>query len=635
VVLREIEGHEAAQKEEIIVGYQGEPGAYGEIAAAAHGGIPRGFASFEKLLEALRDGLIDEAVLPMENAVVGAITEALEPFAQFVVEGMELVAVGLTSVPVRLSLAARPGTPLNEVKRAWSHPAALRQCTHRLSQMGIERVVCYDTAGAAQIVAHESSTDAAVCSRRAAERYGLEVLVEDVSDKEQNGTRFVHLRMADHARAQVPLAFLRTSSMTATSRLDVLTGATLLPLAGSAEFPVRMWVLGADAARLQALAPARDVQVVSLGQPAAHAARLVPAKPGTEPVVKSLPHATARRAPTVVEIGPFKVGAGARAMIAGPCSVESREQVMRIAREVASCGATMLRGGIFKPRTNPYAFQGHGIEALDWMLDAGKETGLPIVTEVMAVDQVRPVAERADMLQIGARNMQNFDLLRAVGRAGRPVLLKRGAGATVDEWLGAAEYIMAAGESRVVLCERGIRTFETATRNTLDLGGMLAARPLTHLPLIADPSHAAGRADLVEGLARAAWAAGADGLIVEVHDDPARALSDAEQALVPARFQELSRALALHPDARLPLAQLRAWVDSIDHDLAVLVQRRLEVAKVIGASKRQTGRAVLDPRREAAVRRTYMEALPGDRNLANKLVDLLIEAARAQQSIED
>ena len=253
----------------------------------------------------------------------------------------------------------------------------------------------------------------------------------------------------------------------------------------------------------------------------------------------------------------------------------------------------------------------------------------------MAVDHVKPVAEKADVLQIGARNMQNFDLLCAVGRAGRPVLLKRGAGSTVDEWLGAAEYIMAAGELRVILCERGIRTFETATRNTLDVGGMLAARPLTHLPIIADPSHAAGRADLVEGLARAAWSAGADGLIVEVHDDPARALSDAEQALVPARFAELARNLALHPDARLPLAQLRAWVDAIDHDLGVLVQRRLEVAKVIGDSKRQTGRAVLDPRREAAVRRTYQEALPGNKLLADKLVDLLLEAAKAQQSIDE
>ncbi len=637
MVLREIADRESAQQQPDAprVGYQGEPGAYGEVAAAAHGGIPQGYASFEKVLEALRDGGIDEAVLPMENAVVGAITEALEPFAQAVVDGLELVAVGLTSVPVRLSLAARPGTPLNEVKRAWSHPAALRQCTHRLAQLGIERVVCYDTAGAAQIVSHDASTDAAVCSRRAAERYGLEVLLEDVSDKEQNGTRFVHLRMADHARAQVPLAFLRTSSMTATGRLDVLTGATLLPLAGNAEFPVRMWVLGADAARLQALAPVRDVQVVSLGQPAAQAARMVPPKQGSEPVVKSLPHATARKPLTIVEVGPLRVGAGARAMIAGPCSVESPEQVMRIAREVASCGATALRGGIFKPRTNPYAFQGHGLDALEWMVAASKATGLPIVTEVMAVDHVQAVAEKADILQIGARNMQNFDLLRAVGRAGRPVLLKRGAGATVDEWLGAAEYVMAAGEARVILCERGIRTFETATRNTLDLGGMLAARPLTHLPIIADPSHAAGRADLVEGLARAAWAAGADGLIVEVHDDPARALSDAEQALVPARFAELSRALALHPDARLPLMQLRAWVDAIDHDLAALVQRRLEVAKVIGESKKQTGRAVLDPRREAAVRRTYKEAMPGSSDLADKLVDLLIEAARAQQSIED
>ena len=619
---------------DLRVGYQGEPGAYGEVAAAAHGGIPQGFASFEKLLEALRDGGLDEAVLPIENAVVGAITEALEPLAEAVLGGMDLAATALTSVQVRLCLAVRQGTPLGDVKRAWSHPAALRQCSKKLAELGIERVVCYDTAGAAQIVSQDSSTDAAVCSRRAAERHGLSILIEDVSDKEQNGTRFVHVRMADHARAQVPLAFLRTTSMTATSRLDVLTGATLLPLAGTAEFPVRLWVLGADAARLQALAPVRDVQVISLGQPAAHAARIAP-KAGTEPAVKSLPHATARKSPTVVEVGPFKVGGGARAVIAGPCSVESPEQVMRIAAEVASCGATALRGGIFKPRTNPYAFQGHGLDALKWLCDAGKSVGLPVVTEVMAVDQVKPVAEHADVLQIGARNMQNFDLLRAVGRGGRPVLLKRGAGSTVDEWLGAAEYVMASGEARVILCERGIRTFETSTRNTLDVGGMLAVRPLTHLPVMADPSHAAGRADLVEGLARAAWAAGADGILVEVHDDPARALSDAEQALVPQRFAELARALALRPDARLPLAQLRAWVDAIDHDLAALVQRRLEVARVIGDSKRKTGRAVLDPRRETAVRRTYRDALPASSDLADKLVDLLIQAARGQQSIED
>jgi len=618
---------------DLRVGYQGEPGAFGEVAAAAHGGVTVPFASFEKLLEALQTGELDEAVLPLENAIVGAITEALEPLAAAVVRGQELVATALTSVSVRLSLAARQGTPLPDVKRAWSHPAALRQCTLKLAELGIEPVVCYDTAGAAQIVSTDASTDAAICSRTAAERHGLTILLEDVSDRDQNNTRFVHLRQADHARAQVPLAFLRTSSMTATNKLDVLTGATLLPLAGTTEFPVRLWVLGADAARLQALAPVRDVQVISLGQPAAHAARL-PAKEGTAPAVKSLPHATARRPPTVVEVGPFKVGGGARAVIAGPCSVESPEQVMRIALHVAACGATALRGGIFKPRTNPYAFQGHGLEALKWLADAGKAVGLPIVTEVMAIDQVGPVSEQADVLQIGARNMQNFDLLRAVGRSKRPVLLKRGAGATVDEWLGAAEYVMASGEERVILCERGIRTFEPSTRNTLDLGGMLAARPLTHLPLVADPSHAAGRADLVEGLARASWAAGADGIIVEVHDDPARALSDAEQALVPARFAELARALLLRPDARLPLAQLRAWVDAIDHDLAALVQRRLEVARVIGDSKKKTGKAVLDPRREAAVRRTYGEALSGSRDLADKLVDLLIEAARAQQSIE-
>jgi len=637
-VLREIADREAPKNLEIPaelkVGYQGETGAFGEGAAAAHGGIPVPYASFEKLLEALGTDAIDEAVIPLENAVVGAITEALEPLAAAVMRGLDLVAVGLTSVPVRLALAAKQGTPVGDVKRAWSHPAALRQCTQRLASMGIEPVVCFDTAGAARLVAGDASTDAAICSRNAADRAGLTVLVEDLSDRDQNNSRFVHLRMADHARAQVPLAFLRTSSMTATTKLDVLTGATLLPLAGTAEHPVRMWVLGADAARLVALAPARDVQVISLGQPAAQAAR-IPPKEGTAPAVKSLPHATARRAPTVIEVGPLKVGGGHRAMIAGPCSVESPEQVMRIAQEVVACGATALRGGIFKPRTNPYAFQGHGYEGLDWLVAAGKEVGLPIVTEVMAVDQVKAVAEKADVLQIGARNMQNFDLLRAVGKAGRPVLLKRGAGATTDEWLGAAEYVMASGEKRVMLCERGIRTFEPSTRNTLDLGGMLAVRPLTHLPVIADPSHAAGRADLVEGLARAAWAAGADGLIVEVHDDPARALSDAEQALVPQRFAELARALDLNPDARLSLTQLRAWVDAIDHDLGALVRRRLEVARIIGQSKRKTGRAVLDPRREAAVRRTYVEALPGAPRLADQLVDLLIEAAKAQQSIDE
>ena len=636
-MLREIADREAIDELKpgaIRVGYQGEAGAFGELAAANSGNLPVPFASFEKLLDALGKGEIDEAVLPVENAIVGAIGEALEPLAAAVCGGLDLVATGLTSVAVRLALAVKDGTPLRDVKRAFSHPAALRQCLKKLAELGIEPVVSYDTAGAATAVASDASTDAAICSRRAAEAHGLTVLIEDVSDKEANNTRFVHLRHADHARATVPLAFLRAASLQATSRLDVLTGATLLPLAGNAEHPLRLWVLGADAARLTALAPVRDVQVISLGQPAAHAARLMP-KEGTAPAVKSLPHATARKPATVVEVGPFKLGAGHRAMIAGPCSVESAEQVMRIAKHVASCGATALRGGIFKPRTNPYAFQGHGYEALAWLKAAGDAVGIPIVTEVMAVDQVEKIAEQSDILQIGARNMQNYDLLRATGRSGRPVLLKRGAGATTDEWLGAAEYVMASGEARVILCERGIRTFEPSTRNTLDLGGMLAVRPLTHLPLIADPSHAAGRADLVEGLARAAWAAGADGLIVEVHDDPARALSDAEQALVPTRFAELARALVLQPDARLPLTQLRAWVDAIDHDLAILVKRRLEVARVIGESKRQGGKAVLDPKREAAVRRTYADVIEGQPELAGKLVDLLIEAARKQQSIEE
>jgi len=259
-------------------------------------------------------------------------------------------------------------------------------------------------------------------------------------------------------------------------------------------------------------------------------------EPGVEKVVPilkpyKLVSAEFRGRDTVVEVAGRPIGGGSFGLIAGPCAVESREQTLASARACKAAGATALRGGAYKPRTSPYAFQGLGKPGLEILAEARAETGLPIVTELMDVRQLDDVLEVADMIQLGARNMQNFDLLREVGRTNVPVLLKRGLSATVEEWLLSAEYIAREGNQDIVLCERGIRTFETATRSTLDISAVPAAKQHTGLPVIVDPSHAAGKRDLILPMARAAVVAGADGLIVEVHPAPENALCDGPQAL--------------------------------------------------------------------------------------------------------
>jgi 3-deoxy-7-phosphoheptulonate synthase len=241
---------------------------------------------------------------------------------------------------------------------------------------------------------------------------------------------------------------------------------------------------------------------------------------------------------TIVNVSGVEIGGGFTVM-AGPCSVESEEQVIETARAVKAAGADMLRGGAFKPRTSPYSFQGLGLNGLKILAKAREETGLPVVTEVLDPRDVSWVAEFADILQIGTRNMQNFSLLREVGRAGRPVLLKRGMFSTLEEWLNCAEYILSEGNPDVILCERGIRTFESYTRNTLDLSAVPAIRELTHLPIIIDPTHSTGRISLIGPMSLASVAAGADGLLIEVHYRPQEALCDADQALTPAMFADI------------------------------------------------------------------------------------------------
>ena len=257
---------------------------------------------------------------------------------------------------------------------------------------------------------------------------------------------------------------------------------------------------------------------------------------------------------SVFKLDGFTVGGNEIPIIAGPCAVESREQILEVAQAVKEAGANALRGGVFKPRTSPYSFQGLGEEGLEYLVEAREKTGMPIVVEVMAVSQIEMMEKYVDVFQLGARNMQNFNLLRAIGETRTPVLFKRGMSATIEEMLMASEYILSGGNTRVMLCERGIRTFETATRNTTDINAIPVLKQLTHLPVIIDPSHSTGDSAFVSAVAKAGVAAGADGVIVEVHQDPAHAISDGKQSLTPEVFAKMVKqvkAVAEAVDRRL------------------------------------------------------------------------------------
>jgi 3-deoxy-7-phosphoheptulonate synthase len=257
---------------------------------------------------------------------------------------------------------------------------------------------------------------------------------------------------------------------------------------------------------------------------------------------------------SVFQLDGFTVGGTEVPIIAGPCSVESREQILEVAHAVKEAGANALRGGVFKPRTSPYAFQGLGEKGLEYLVEAREQTGMPIVVEVMAVSQIAMMEKYVDVFQLGARNMQNFNLLRAIGETRTPVLFKRGMSATIEEMLMASEYILSGGNTRVMLCERGIRTFETATRNTTDINAIPVLKKLTHLPVIIDPSHSTGDSAFVSAVAKAGVAAGADGVIVEVHQDPAHAISDGKQSLTPEAFAKMVK-------------QVKAVAEAVDRTL--------------------------------------------------------------------
>lgn len=312
------------------------------------------------------------------------------------------------------------------------------------------------------------------------------------------------------------------------------------------------------------------------------------------------------------------VGGKEITLMGGPCAVESRKQMREAAKAVKEAGGRVLRGGVYKPRTSPYSFQGLGEEGVEYLAEAAAEYGLLCVTEVMDEHGLEVLIDKVDILQVGSRNMQNFHLLKLLGGIRKPIILKRGLSATIEEWLLAAEYILAGGNSEVILCERGIRTFEPSTRNTLDLSAVSLAKEFSHLPVIVDPSHAAGRADLIPSLAKAAIAGGADGLLIEMHPNPAEAQSDGEQSLTPEQFVQLASELkavarSVNRDFSLPqeesgLGQLRKRIDLIDRDIVQLLAERMYTAKKVGNYKKPD--QIRDGKREAEVlQRLYSWAL--------------------------
>jgi chorismate mutase/prephenate dehydratase len=478
--------------------------------------------------------------------------------------------------PVHHTIMAIPGAPLSGIRRVLSHPVALGQCRIWLAEHlpDVELVSAWDTAGSAEIVAQEQNPAlAAIAARPAADAHGLVPLAERIEDDPTNQTRFLTFTRADTAatirspggsRSKTSLIVLvdhKPGMLALTLQAFGARGVNLMALQSrperSAPWTYRFYVdvegSASDPRVSEALeeieALAAKLIVRGSYEAWTEGSRLsVPVPPPAHRVEKpAIPLVDRRRNPegTVVQVRDLRFGGSSPVLIAGPCSVESEAMILETADAVAAAGADMLRGGAYKPRTSPYDFQGLGVKGLRYLADARARTGLPVVTEVLSWEEVPVVAHFADMLQIGARNMQNFSLLRAASRSGKPILLKRGAGATIEEWLMAAEYVLAEGNQNVVLCERGIRTFERATRHTLDLNAVALVRERTHLPVLVDPSHAAGVRSLVTPLSLAALAAGACGLIVEVHPDPGQAMSDGAQSLDIPMFADLAR--QVHP----------------------------------------------------------------------------------------
>lgn len=573
------EGDEPSIKK---VSFQGSQGSFGYLAAAKH--FERtaesvayvGFGSYREAMESVERGESDYAILPIENTTSGGINEVYD-----ILHRTRLSIVGEEKLDVLPCLLALEGADLGSLSKVYSHPELVMQCSQFLAETGVSVENAFNPEQAAARIRKTGDTSAAViASEAAAELLGLQVLKRGVANQKDNFTRFlVVARKPVKVDPRVPC---KTSIVMVTGQrpgalveaLQVfqqnginLTKLESRPVVGNPweeMFYVDLEGNVADVRveqtfdeltritrfmKILGSYPSEDVQQTAVPeQPKGDEKKIArAAKPGGKAPKASKGYKLASREhkeeDTVIEIKGVQLGGDSFTVIAGPCSVESREQIMSCAQHAKKCGAKILRGGCFKPRTSPYSFQGMGYEGLELLVQAGREYGLPVVTEVMAVEDVHRVAEYTDIIQIGARNMQNFNLLQEIGRTQRPVMLKRGMSSSIEDLLHAAEYILSQGNQQVFLCERGIRTFETATRNTLDLSAVPVLRQRTHLPIIVDPSHAAGTRELVVPLAYGAKAVGAHGIMVEFHPEPEKALSDGPQALLYPQFEEMMQEL--------------------------------------------------------------------------------------------
>jgi len=546
---------------------------------------PVGFRTTTAAVEALLAKQLQFALLPIENTIAGSINNTY----QLLQQDRSLVIVDEEVWPVEHCLVALPGSGMADVRVIRSHPVALQQCERFLAEMPWATTEAFfDTAAAAESLVHrKDSKAAAICSQECARALGLTVLKIGIADHSDNFTRFVLVGAdAQTVDRRIPcktsLRFTVCHRPGALARvLQILDNHELnLTKLESRSRPESPWeyeffadVIGHQeddtlVAALQEIRPhtnhlhilgsypRRDLEMEEIPIRASGSKPIRDRQDSisNDPVPRS-PNATlgggassqsaAVPTPVSLQLGKVELGPGRFVVIAGPCAVESRQQMHDAACAVKEAGARCLRGGAFKPRTSPNSFQGLGFPGLEILTEVGRMYELPTVTEVLRTEDVMRMAKVADVLQVGARNMQNFALLRKLGKIDKPIILKRGMSATTGELLKAAEYITSEGNQRVVLCERGIRTFEPSTRSTLDLSAITVLRERTHLPIIVDPSHAAGRRPLVIPMALAAAAAGADGLLVEVHPNPEEALCDGDQALTVDDFRDLMT--RLHP----------------------------------------------------------------------------------------
>ncbi|MGF1616955.1 MAG: bifunctional 3-deoxy-7-phosphoheptulonate synthase/chorismate mutase [Acidimicrobiia bacterium] len=564
-----------------VVALQGIEGSYSQLAAEQFFRDKPveisllGCTRFADVASAVEQGRADVAMLPVENTTSGGIAEVYD-----VLLHSRLAVIGEVKYRVQHCLLGTEDSSLDTIKSIYGHPQAVTQCSDFLGELPEVEVVFFgDTAmSGRRIKSIGDPAIGAIASEEAARRFGLKVLKRAIGNRKENYTRFLVVArdpisvdpqipsktslvlsvgnapgalmevLAQFKEQDIPLVKLESRPMIDNPWEEMF----YVDFDGNVSSPhVQLALDGvrrhAKFVRVLGSYPSQDLRPQKRNlklTPDVERPRVKPAgaQAAASPVKASgyrLASREQNEEGTVIDVGGVKIGGDDFVVIAGPCAVESFEQVMAAAAGAKAAGATILRGGCFKPRSSPYSFQGLGFEGLEMLVEAGRVHGMPIVTEVMAPEHVERMSETADILQIGARNMQNFTLLSEAGRSSRPVMLKRGMSASLDEWLQAAEYILDAGNQQVFLCERGIRTFETSTRNTLDVAAVPVLKQRTHLPVIIDPSHAAGDRQLVTPLALAGQAVGAHGLMVEIHPNPAEALSDGAQSLDLDDFDDL------------------------------------------------------------------------------------------------